>query len=141
VAHTADRDANRALRARFDEVFGQYQRLRSGMDELQRKLAAMQVTAESDDGYVRATVGPRGQLVRLTLDPAIYREADADALAKKITATVQRATEQSADQVQRIVADYLPAGSAAVDFLKDNNFGTLLRRQDAMMREEAGRDD
>ena len=141
MAHTADRDANRALRARFDEVFGQYQRLRSGMDELQRRLAAMQVTAESEDGHVRATVGPRGQLVKLTLDPRIYREADADALARKITETVQQATERSTEQVQRVVADYLPAGSAAVDFLKDNNFGTLLRRQDAMMRQEAAPDD
>jgi DNA-binding protein YbaB len=141
VAHTADRDANRALRARFDEVYGQYQRLRSGMDELQQKLAALQVTAESEDGHVRATVGPRGQLVKLTLDPRIYREGDADVLGRKITETVQRATELSTDQVQRLVADYLPAGSAAVDYLKDNSFATLLRRQDAMMREEAGRDD
>jgi DNA-binding protein YbaB len=141
VAHTADRDANRALRARFDEVFGQYQRLRSGMDELQRKLAALQVTAESSDGQVRATVGPRGQLVKLTLDPMIYRDGDPDVLARKITETVQRATELSADEVQRLVGDYLPAGSAAVDYLKDNSFATLLRRQDAMMREEATGDD
>jgi len=135
VAQTADRDANRALRARFDEVYGQYQRLRSGMDELGHKLAALQVTAESEDGFVRATVGPRGQLVTLRLDPRVYREPDADALARKITRTVQAATEQAAQRVQQLVAGYLPAGSAAADFLKDNSFATLLRRQDAAMRE------
>jgi DNA-binding protein YbaB len=137
----ADRDANHALRARFDDVYGQYHRLRSGMDELQRKLAAMQVTAESADGMVRATVGPRGQLVKLTLDQRIYRERDADALARTITTTVQQATERSVDQVQRLVAEYLPKGSGAVDFLKDNNFATLMRRHDAVMRQEAGSDD
>jgi DNA-binding protein YbaB len=141
VAQTADRDANRALRARFDEVYGQYERLRSGMDELQHKLAALQVTAQSEDGFVRATVGPRGQLVKLNLDPRIYREGDADALARKITKTVQEATERSVEQVQRLVAGYLPQGSATVDFLKDNSFATLMRRHDAVMREEAGRDD
>ena len=140
MAQTADRDANHALRARFEEVHGQYQRLRSGMDELQHKLAAFQVTAESDDGYVRATVGPRGQLVKLVLDPRVYREGDAEALASKITATVQRATTKSMEQVQQLVAGYLPPGSGAVDFLKDNNFASLMRRHDAAMREEADRD-
>jgi DNA-binding protein YbaB len=140
VAYAADRDANRALRARFDEVYGQYERLRSGMDELQRKLAAFQVTAESDDGFVRATVGPRGQLVKLVLDARVYRERDAEALAATITATVQQATAKSVEQVQQLVAGYLPAGSGAVDFLKDNNFASLMRRHDAALREEAGRD-
>jgi DNA-binding protein YbaB len=138
VAEQADRDANRALRARFDEVYGQYRRLRSGMDELQQRLATLRVTAESEDGYVRATVGPRGQLVELKLDPRIYREGDADALARKITGTVQAATERAADQVQHLVAGYLPAGSPAVDYLKDNSFATLMRRHDAAMREADG---
>jgi DNA-binding protein YbaB len=140
VAQTADRDANRGLRARFDEVYGQYERLRAGMDELQRKLATFQVTAESDDGYVRATVGPRGQLVKLVLDQRVYRDDDADSLARKITSTVQAATAQSGEQVQQLVAGYLPPGSGAVDFLKDNNFASLMRRTDALMREETGRD-
>lgn len=135
MAQTADRDANRALRARFDEVYENYQRLRSGMDELQAKLASLQVTAESPDGRVKATVGPRGQLVKLTLDPRIYREGDAEALARKITKTVQDATNRVVDQVQQLVSGYLPQGSAAVDYLKDNNFATLMRRHDAVMRE------
>jgi DNA-binding protein YbaB len=138
VAQTADRDANRALRERFGEVYGQYQRLRSGMDELQQKLAQLQVSAESEDGYVRATVGPRGHLVALKLDPRVYRDGDADALARKITATVQEATSRATDQVQQLVAGYLPRGSAAADFLKDNSFATLMRRHDAAMREAQG---
>jgi DNA-binding protein YbaB len=105
------------------------------MDELQQKLAAMQMTAESEDGHVRATVGPRGQLVSLTLDSRIYRDLDADALARKITKTVQDATERAAEQVQQLVSGYLPSGSAAADFLKDNSFATLMRRHDAVMRE------
>ena len=136
MAQTADRDANRALRARFDEVYGQYQRLRSGMDEMQRRLAEVRVTAESDDGLVRATVGPRGHLVSLSLDPRVGR-LDADDLARKITTTVQEATSQSVDQVQQVVAEYLPQGSPTVDFLKDNSFATLMRRHDAVMRPEA----
>lgn len=138
MAQPVDRDVNRALRARFDEVYGQYQRLRSGMDELQGKLAALRVTAQSEDGQVRATVGPRGQLITLGLDPAIYRDLDAEALARKITKTVQEAASRAVDQVQELVAGYLPHGSAAVDYLRDNDFGTLMRRHDAVIREGNG---
>ena len=82
MAQTADRDANQALRARFDEVYGQYQRLRVGLDDLQR--TARRVAGSrpsSDDGLVTATVGPRGQLVTLQLDRRAYRDHDPDQLA------------------------------------------------------------
>jgi DNA-binding protein YbaB len=135
VADMADRDANHALRARFDDVFGQYQRLRSGMDDLQQRLAALQVSAESDDGLIRATVGPRGQLIDLRLDRRIYRDMDAAELGRKIVATTEKAAAQVAEQVQQMMAGYLPADSGPMQFIKDNNFGSLLRRQDAIMRE------
>ena len=111
-----------------------------GWTSFRTKLATFQVTAESDDGHVRATVGPRGQLVKLVLDPRVYREPSAESLASKITATVQRATTKSVEEVQQLLAGYLPPGSGAVDFLKDNNFASLMRRHDAALREEAERD-
>jgi DNA-binding protein YbaB len=135
VAQTADRDANRALRARFDDVFGQYQRLRSGMGELRQRLAALTVTAESPDRLVRATVGPRGQLVDLTIEPRAYREHDPASLARTITKTVQDAVARTTDRVQDLVAGYLPADSGAAGFLRDGDFGHLLKRQDAIMRD------
>jgi DNA-binding protein YbaB len=137
VAQTADRDANRALRARFDDVYSQYERLRSGMGELQQKLADMTVSAESPDGLVKATVGPRGQLVDLKLDQRIYRTDDARHLARTIVETVQRAAGKVTDEVQELVSGYLPADSAAASFLRDGDFDTLLARQDRVMREAA----
>lgn len=137
MAPSADRDANRALRARFDEVYGQYERLRSGLDDLQQRLAKLRVTEKSDDGHVTATVGPRGQLVKLELDPQIYREHNVDSLAAKITSTVQKATDSATSAVQALVGGYLPPGSGVTDYLKDGNFGSLLRRSDTALREEA----
>ena len=72
MADTADRDANHAQRARFDEVFGQYERLRAGLDDIQQKVADLRGTAESDEALVRATVGGRGQLVNLKLDRRVF---------------------------------------------------------------------
>jgi len=138
VPDRADRDANHALRARFDDVYGQYQRLRTGMDDIQRQLAELQVSADSEDGLIRATVGPRGQLLDLRLDRRIYRDMDAAELGRRIVATVDKAATQAATEVERLMADYLPADSGPMRFLKDNNLGSLLRRQDAIMREADG---
>ncbi|MEU4569381.1 YbaB/EbfC family nucleoid-associated protein [Micromonospora sp. NPDC023956] len=133
-----DRDANRALRARFDEVHGQYQQLRSGLDELQVRLAQLRITERSDDGQVTATVGARGQLISLDLHPSVYQVRDARGLGQKITATVQRATAAAAASTQELVAGYLPAGSGTPDFLRSGDFGSLLRRVDAIMGRDGG---
>jgi len=140
VAETADRDANRALRARFDDVFGQYQRLRSGLDDIQRRLKEMQVSAESEGGLIKATVDARGQLAELRLDRRVYRDMDADQLAREIVATVKKATVRTAEEVHELMAGYLPADSGTMRFLRDNDLGSLLRRADETMREAAGRD-
>jgi DNA-binding protein YbaB len=131
VAETADRDANQGLRARLAEVYGQYARLRSDLDDLQRRLASLRVSCVSDDGLVRATVGPRGQLVDLSLDRAIYREADSDRLARTIVATAREAAARSAAQIEEMVSEYLPAESGTRKFLRDNELRSLLGHHDA----------
>ncbi|HEX6968034.1 MAG TPA: YbaB/EbfC family nucleoid-associated protein [Micromonosporaceae bacterium] len=136
---TADREANRALHDRFDDVYREYQRLRANLDDLNRQLSALQVTERSADGQVSATVGARGELLTLTLDDGVYRERDADALAAKITATVRRAAEAATTAVAQLVRDHLPASSGVPDFLAHGDFGSLLRRHDAARYGEGGR--
>jgi DNA-binding protein YbaB len=87
---------------------GEFDRLRTGMGELQQKLRQITATAKSDDGYVKATVGPRGQLVRLELDPRIYRRPDSKQLAATITQTINRATADAMAQVSEACKPYLP---------------------------------
>ncbi|MDO3701070.1 YbaB/EbfC family nucleoid-associated protein [Micromonospora sp. C28SCA-DRY-2] len=136
MAESVDRDANRALRARFDEVYGQYRRLRSGLDELQAKLAELRITRHSDDGQVTATVGARGELIAVELSPAVYRDRDAAGLGRKITETVHRASTAAVAATQELVAGYLPAGSGSLDFVRTGDFGALLGRADAALRGE-----
>jgi len=141
VADTADRDANHALRARFDDVFGQYQRLRSGLDDLQDRLGEMRVSAESADGLIKATVDPRGQLVDLRLDRRVYRELDPEQLSRAIVETTAKAAGRSTEEVTELMAEYLPADSGAMRFVRDNNFSSLLRRQDRIMHPSSGHRD
>ena len=135
MAETADRDANHALRARFDDVYGRYQRLRSDLDGIQRRLAELRVTADSADGLVRATVGARGQLLDLRLDRRIYRDMAAAELGRTIVATTARAAAQAAAEVQELMAGYLPADSGPMRFLRNDDLGSLLHRQDQVMRD------
>jgi DNA-binding protein YbaB len=130
VAETADRGANQALRDRLAEVYGQYAQLRSDLDDLQRRLAALRVSAASADGVVRATVGPRGQLIALSLDLSSYRDPDDERLAQTIVATVQEAAAQTPGRVEELMAGYLPADSGTMRFLRDNDLGSLLGRTD-----------
>ncbi len=140
MAESADRDANRRLRDRLAQVQERYARLRSDLDDMQRRLATLQVTATSPDGLVRATVGPRGQLTDLWLDRRVYRLLDPDRLTRTIVATVGEAARRAADEIESTMADYFPADSAAMGFLRDNDFGTLMRRPDAVVRDLTERD-
>lgn len=140
MAESADRDVNRALRDRLAQVQERYARMRSDLDDMQRRLATLQVSVASPDGIVRATVGPRGQLTDLWLDRRACRTIDSDQLARTIVATVRDAAERTGEQVEAMMADYFPADSAALGFVRDNDFGTLLRRSDAVMRDLTERD-
>jgi DNA-binding protein YbaB len=130
VAETADRDANQALRERLAEVYGRYAKLRSDLDDLRERLATMRVSAVSDDGLVRATVGARGELIDLALDRRIYRDLDTERLADEIVATVRQAADRSAGEIHELMSGYLPAESGALRYLRDGDLGSLLGRGD-----------
>ncbi|WP_406075169.1 YbaB/EbfC family nucleoid-associated protein [Micromonospora sp. NBC_01638] len=128
-----DRGANRELRARFDEVYGQYQQLRSGLDTLQARLAELRVTRRSADGQVTATVGAQGQLIEVELAPAVYRDRDVGALSRKITETIRAAATAATDATRDLVAESMPTGSGSVDFLRTGDYGALLGRADTAL--------
>lgn len=128
MTQTADREVNRSLRRRFDDVFGQYEQLRAGMAELQERLATLSATARSADGLIEATVDARGQLVRLAFDPRAYRAHRPDELAALATATVRDAMVSAADSVQELLTAYLPPGSGVADYVRSGQFDALLRR-------------
>lgn len=71
---------------------------------LARRARAVQATETSPDGLVSVTVGPQGRVVRLDLDPRIYRTPDARALADLITETIEHAVWAAEDRVVGIMS-------------------------------------
>ena len=94
--------------AALREYAGQLQdRLHQMMEQgprLAERARAVQATETSEDGLVSVTVGPRGDLLRLDLDPRIYRRPDSRRLADTITETVHRAARAAQDRVVEVLA-------------------------------------
>ena len=112
MTEIADRAADQSLRTDLQDVYGRYEELRSGVDELQRSLASMQVSAESEDGAVQATVDSDGRLVDLRLSPQACREWSTETLARVIVETVQNASAGKVRQIEQLVTNHRSAEDA-----------------------------
>ena len=108
MTETTDRATDQELRSNLEDVYGRYEELRSGVDELQRSVATMQVSAESATGAVQATVDSAGQLVGLRLDQQACQNWDADTLARTIVETVQNASAGKTQHLEQLVTSHRP---------------------------------
>jgi DNA-binding protein YbaB len=86
-----------ALRAGFERLVAQ-------APAIHAEALQVEVTRESWDGLVAATVGAQGELIALDLDPRVYRHPDARALADTIVETVRSATAAVRDRVVELFA-------------------------------------
>jgi DNA-binding protein YbaB len=96
------------LRAYADELRSNFLRLQQEAPALHAKARSIQVTEKSPDGLVTATVGVRGELIRLDLDPRIYRRQHARGLADAITQTIQKAANKAQGMVVELFEPLVP---------------------------------
>lgn len=96
------------MRARLEQMMSQVRRMASDVNNVQKKMMRVTATVRSADGLVTATVGPRGHLIDLELDPRIYRRPNSGLLAQTIVDTVRQAVEQAANEVQDLLESTVP---------------------------------
>lgn len=130
---------NASLRGRAEELLGELNRLRGGLSDLQGKLREVRATATSDDGLVTATVGPRGQLISVELDPRLYRRPDSKQLAATISKTVQAAQAKAQEQVRALCRPFIPDPDVQAHL--DFDFAGMTRRLDHELGGVRGNDD
>lgn len=99
----AERRINTDRFTRFEDAQSQYGRLRAGADALRHDLAALEVVAQSPDGSVSVVVGPRGNVLRLTI-------ANHPDLAPAILETIRHAETLALQAVQDSIRANLPSG-------------------------------
>lgn len=97
-----------ALRAQAAELMTRFDNMRVGYGSLQQKILKVNATVKSPDGYVTATVGPQGQVLKLELDPRIYRRPNSRELAATITKTIQEAAQKATEQVSELCSPFMP---------------------------------
>lgn len=102
---------NDRLRAYAEQLQGQVQKIVDQGADVQRQIAEVRATARSGDGLVEATVDSRGQLVKLHLDPGIYRRPNTRQLAETITETISTAVGDAMRKAQDIAATLVPRES------------------------------
>jgi DNA-binding protein YbaB len=96
------------LRAYAEELKQRFEQLQQDGPKLQSRARALQVTEKSRDGLISATVGARGELIRLDIDPRVYRRPDARALADAITDTVKKAGARAQKEVVELFSSIIP---------------------------------
>jgi hypothetical protein len=90
-------------------------RLRANLLTVQSELGKVRATADSDDGLVRVTVGGRGEVIDLELDPRIYRTTDSGALAGTILEAIRQAGELAADEAFVLTREVLSPKATRAD--------------------------
>lgn len=87
----------------------EFERVSKVGEALYENLEKARVTMDSSDGLVTATVGGRGEVIDLELDPRIYQSPNAEALAKTIVDTIragyEAATEESWHALEKLKDD------------------------------------
>ncbi len=126
-----DRSDIAGMRAYAEELQGNFEKLVAEGPKLQQRARAIQVTDKSSDGLVSVTVGSRGELIRLDLDPRIYRQPDSRELADTITDTIKAAGEKARDQVLEVFDPLVPREDMQMHM--DGNIEGVLERMTNQM--------
>ncbi|MEU7740907.1 YbaB/EbfC family nucleoid-associated protein [Nonomuraea sp. NPDC049158] len=117
------------LRAYTQELRDNFVRLQNESRALHDRARAVRVTGRSPDGLVTVTVGARGDLVRLDLDPRVFRRPDSGALATVITETVHQAAAQAQEEVIAIFEPLIPPAQMRAQLQGDLDAGLWPRSE------------
>ncbi|MEO1219219.1 MAG: YbaB/EbfC family nucleoid-associated protein [Bacteroidota bacterium] len=80
-------------------------RLQSNMQEAQKKVERLKVTAESGGGLVKATMNGQRKLLKMEIDPSIFKINEKEMLEDLVVAAVGLAMESIDKQSQEILDD------------------------------------
>ncbi|MEW9553849.1 YbaB/EbfC family nucleoid-associated protein [Nonomuraea sp. NPDC050783] len=98
------------FRLTIEALAKEYNQQAVRLREAYGKLSELTVTAESRDHMVSVTVGPRGQVQSIKLDPRVYRKLSPSQLARTIMEQIGAATAQVADRTKELMAPFVPEG-------------------------------
>ena len=103
-------ERNAALRAQLERLLDEFDQVQADLATMRETLRSATGEARSKDGSVRVTVGPRGELRDLQLDPAAYRRLSPSELAAEIVSLTAAAGRDVQARLDEVMAPFLPKG-------------------------------
>lgn len=91
------------LRAEFEALAAHYERSRRQLDTMRQRMPALRGGAESPDKLVKVTVGARGELRKLEIDPRAYRRLSPTELAEAIVETTKEASRAAFAEIEQML--------------------------------------
>ena len=96
------------------DLFGKMNQFQEKMQEAQRKLGELEVTAEAGGGMVKVTANGNRQIVSIKLEKEIIDPSDPDMLEDLIIAGINKALTEAENaakvRMQEVTRDILPGG-------------------------------
>jgi DNA-binding protein YbaB len=110
------------------------------LGETQQKMMRVTGTGWSADRLIKATVGARGQLTDLQIDPRVFRDPDSGRLAESILAAARAAVADANAQSMALVDATVPADLRRGPFGGADSLGALITRHDGDPLDQGGPD-
>ncbi|MBA3659754.1 MAG: YbaB/EbfC family nucleoid-associated protein [Gemmatimonadales bacterium] len=84
----------------LQQLFQLGQQMQGRLQQLQTELASRTIETNAGGGMVAVVVDGRGSLRRLTIDPAVFAEHDAEFLGDLVLSAIAEAQRRAAEMVQ-----------------------------------------
>ncbi|MEO3806410.1 YbaB/EbfC family nucleoid-associated protein [Nonomuraea sp. B1E8] len=76
------------------------------LKQMQERMRLLSATATSKDGMVTVTVGPRGEVRTIDLDPRVYRKLSPSELSASIVEQIGKATRQISGEMKELMEPF-----------------------------------
>ncbi|MEV0590889.1 YbaB/EbfC family nucleoid-associated protein [Nonomuraea cavernae] len=107
------------FRSAVEELAAEYNRQAVHLREAYGKLTTLSAVGKSDDGMVTVTVGPRGQVRDIVLNPRVYRKLSPSELSQSIMKQISVATSEVAERTKELMGPFVPEGLPYEDIFGD----------------------
>lgn len=111
-------EATARLRTTFEQLLGELDRVKRQADQARNELRKVSGRAESRNGLVKVTVGPRGNVTNLEIFPRAYQKFSPSLLAEEILRLIVEASSQATERAGEVMAPMLPPGMSYADLME-----------------------
>ncbi|MGW4793420.1 YbaB/EbfC family nucleoid-associated protein [Nonomuraea sp. NPDC004297] len=99
-----------AFESEIEDLAGEINQQIARVRRTYEEFASLEHTARSKDGLVSVTVGPHGRLLRIDLNPRVYRTLSPTELSDTIMRQAAQATAAVSERSKELMTPLMPDG-------------------------------